>query len=106
MLSECLGGRQVFKTAPEDPPNSVVDSGIEVLTLVLALIMSESAIDSLQNGISATISTTFLRGKTDSMKYARGMVLVINIIIVMVIKINNVMIVIAVIDLIIINNSK
>ena len=50
---------QVFKTSPEQPANSVVDSGIEVLTLILALVMSESAIDSLQNGISATISSTF-----------------------------------------------
>jgi hypothetical protein len=71
---------QVFKTSPEQPPNSSVDSGIEVLTLILALVMSESAIDSLQNGISATISTTFLRGKP--LLYARAVVLVINVIII------------------------
>lgn len=71
---------QVFKTSPEQPANSVVDSGIEVLTLILALVMSESAIDSLQNGISATISSTFLRGKP--LIYARVVVLLINIIII------------------------
>lgn len=71
---------QVFKSSPDQEANSVVDTGIEVLTLVLALVMSESAIDSLQNGISATISTTFLRGY--DMMYARGVVLAINIVIV------------------------
>ena len=71
---------QVFKTSPEQPANSVVDSGIEVLTLILALVMSESAIDSLQNGISATISSTFLHGKP--LMYARVVVLLINIIII------------------------
>jgi len=71
---------QVFKKDASDPPNSAVDSGIEVLTLVLALIMSESAIDSLQNGISATISSTFLRGRP--INWARAIVLLINIIVV------------------------
>jgi len=71
---------QIFKTSPDQPPNAILDSGIEVLTLILALVMSESAIDSLQNGISATISSTFLRGKP--IMYARAIVVLINIIIV------------------------
>jgi hypothetical protein len=71
---------QVFKKSPDEPPNSTVDSGIEVLTLVLALVMSESAIDSLQNGISATISSTFLRGRP--MHYARITVVLINVVII------------------------
>jgi len=71
---------QIFKTSPDQPPNAIIDSGIEAVVLVLALIMSESAIDSLQNGISATISSTFLRGY--SIWYARGIVVLINIIIV------------------------
>ena len=75
-----MPGVQVFKKDASDPPNSAVDSGIEVLTLVLALIMSESAIDSLQNGISATISSTFLRGRP--INWARAIVLLINIIVV------------------------
>ena len=75
-----MPGVQVFKKDASDPPNSAVDSGIEVLTLVLALIMSESAIDSLQNGISATISSTFLRGRP--VNWARAIVLLINIIVV------------------------
>jgi hypothetical protein len=71
---------QVFKKSPDEPPNSTVDSGIEVLTLVLALVMSESAIDSLQNGIAATISSTFLRGRP--MHYARITVVLINVVII------------------------
>jgi hypothetical protein len=71
---------QVFKTDPSEPPNSKVDSAIEVVTLILALVMSESAIDSLQNGISATISSTILRGKP--LSWARGVVVLINVLIV------------------------
>jgi len=70
----------VFKKSPEEPPNSTVDSGIEVLTLILALVMSESAIDSLQNGIAATISSTFLRGRP--MYFARITVVLINVVII------------------------
>ena len=50
------------------------------VTLVLALVMSESAIDSLQNGIAATISSTFLRGKP--IVWARTIVVLINVLIV------------------------
>ena len=48
--------------------------------LVLALVMSESVIDSLQLGIASTISATFLKGY--SMWFARAVVVLINIIIV------------------------
>lgn len=72
---------QIFKTSPEQPPNSIVDSGIEVVTLILALVMSESAIDSLQNGITATIATLpFMRGKPVAL--ARVIVLLVNVVIV------------------------
>jgi SSS family solute:Na+ symporter len=71
---------QVFKTSPDQPPNSVVDTAIEVVTLMLALVMSESAIDSLQNGITATLASTFLRGKP--IMWARILCVLINILII------------------------
>eukprot|EP00960_Hanusia_phi_P059443 764166-Hanusia_phi.AAC.1 len=70
---------QLFKT-DTSAPNAHVENFIEVLVLVLAAVMNESAIDSLQNGLAATISSHFLRGKP--LMWARACVLVINIIIV------------------------
>jgi hypothetical protein len=48
-----------------------------VVTLVLAATMNESAIDSLQNGISATVSAHFL--KRSPVIYARCAVILLNI---------------------------
>ncbi|EKX40511.1 hypothetical protein GUITHDRAFT_75395, partial [Guillardia theta CCMP2712] len=70
---------QVFKSSPNQN-NVHVNQFIEVLVLVLAAVMNESAIDSVQNGLAATISTQFLRGKP--LIWARGCVLVITVIIV------------------------
>jgi len=54
-----------------------VSSWIGVVTLVLAITMNESAIDSLQNGLAASISAHFFKGM--SVWYARLAVALVNI---------------------------
>ncbi|KNC82499.1 hypothetical protein SARC_05225, partial [Sphaeroforma arctica JP610] len=48
-----------------------------LVTLIAAAIMSESAVDSFQNGLTSVVVSTFLNGK--DIKYARILVLVLNI---------------------------
>lgn len=52
---------QVFKRGPGQGM-ATVDSWIAELVLILAIIMNESAIDTLQNGITSTVSSQFFRG--------------------------------------------
>jgi Na+/proline symporter len=54
-----------------------VSSWIGVITLILAITMNESAIDSLQNGLAASISAHFFKGM--SVWYARLAVALVNI---------------------------
>jgi hypothetical protein len=50
---------------------------VGILTLMLAITMNESAIDSLQNGIGATLSAHWFKAKP--VTYARVIVVLINI---------------------------
>lgn len=65
---------QIFKAQSD---SATVASWVGVITLILAITMNESAIDSLQNGIAATISAQFFR--TRPVAYARAVVVLANI---------------------------
>jgi len=67
---------QIFNDQPGDG-NATVNNWISVLVLVLAATMNQSAIDSLQNGITATLSSHFLKGQP--IYFARGCVVLISI---------------------------
>jgi len=54
-----------------------ISSWVGVVTLVLAVTMNESAIDSLQNGLAASISAHFFKGM--NIWYARVAVLLVNV---------------------------
>jgi SSS family solute:Na+ symporter len=78
---------QVLKTDPTEGPNERVDTAIEVIILILALVMCESAIDSLQNGITASLvsavpKTMMKRLGSSGLLVARLIVVGINVIIV------------------------
>eukprot|EP00281_Chroomonas_sp_CCMP1168_P018380 CAMPEP_0206232428 /NCGR_PEP_ID=MMETSP0047_2-20121206/11407_1 /ASSEMBLY_ACC=CAM_ASM_000192 /TAXON_ID=195065 /ORGANISM="Chroomonas mesostigmatica_cf, Strain CCMP1168" /LENGTH=590 /DNA_ID=CAMNT_0053656157 /DNA_START=179 /DNA_END=1948 /DNA_ORIENTATION=+ len=53
---------QVFKRSPSDG-GYTVNNWITVLVLILAAIMNESAVDSILNGMVATVSSQFFRGQ-------------------------------------------
>ena len=55
----------------------MVSSAIGVLAIMLAVTMNESAVDSLQNGLVASIGGHFLKGRP--LLWTRGLVLVLNI---------------------------
>jgi len=59
---------QVFKSSGESS-SATVSSWIQLLVLVLAAVMNQSAVDSLISGITGTLSTYFLPGRP--IKYAR-----------------------------------
>jgi len=67
---------QVFKSSDANGP-ATVSNWISLLVLVLAAIMNQSAIDSLITGITGTIATYFLPGK--SVNLARVLTAVITI---------------------------
>jgi len=50
---------QIFNSDPTNP-NATVDNWVGVLIMILAVTMNESAIDSFQNGIAASLSTRYL----------------------------------------------
>ncbi|KAK2079580.1 hypothetical protein QBZ16_001975 [Prototheca wickerhamii] len=54
-----------------------IANGIGVVTMLLTVTMNESAIDSMQNGLAAAISTHFLRGFR--LRWTRLVVLLINV---------------------------
>lgn len=60
-----------------DSGSATVSSWVGVLVLILAVTMNESAIDSLQNGLAASISAHFFKNK--SIWWARGAVVVMNV---------------------------
>jgi hypothetical protein len=51
---------QLLSRAPADVP-ARVNSWVGVLVVLLAIIMNEGAVDSLQNGLAASISSHFLK---------------------------------------------
>ena len=51
---------QIFKSDPSETGNATVNTWVGVVIMILAVTMNESAIDSFQNGIAASISTRFL----------------------------------------------
>ncbi len=62
------------------PPTGVdpmVNSAIGVLALMLATTMNESAVDSLQNGLVASIGGHFLKGKP--LLWTRALVVLLNV---------------------------
>mmetsp|Transcript_24016 Transcript_24016/g.60314 ORF Transcript_24016/g.60314 Transcript_24016/m.60314 type:complete len:649 (-) Transcript_24016:463-2409(-) len=65
---------QVFKRE-QGAGMATVDSWIQMLVLILAVVMNESAVDSLLNGITSTISSQFFRGK--EITYCRAVVFLI-----------------------------
>jgi len=67
---------QVFRSGPGEG-QATVSKWVEVLVLVLAATMNQSAIDSLMNGITATLSSHFLR--REPIMYARFCVVLISI---------------------------
>mmetsp|Transcript_1834 Transcript_1834/g.3736 ORF Transcript_1834/g.3736 Transcript_1834/m.3736 type:complete len:671 (+) Transcript_1834:217-2229(+) len=67
---------QVFRSGPGEG-QATVSNWVSVLVLVLAATMNQSAIDSLQNGIAATLSSHFL--KREPIMYARICVVFISI---------------------------
>jgi SSS family solute:Na+ symporter len=54
---------QLFKTTQTADGQAILDSWPSLLVLVAAAIMSQSAVDSLQNGMMGTLSCYFLKGK-------------------------------------------
>ncbi|KAG2497326.1 hypothetical protein HYH03_004490 [Edaphochlamys debaryana] len=71
---------QVFATQRDDSINGAsvyLNSWVGIITLVLAATMNESAIDSIQNGMSAVLATHFFKGQNSV--FARVVLLIINI---------------------------
>eukprot|EP00287_Rhodomonas_sp_CCMP768_P019405 CAMPEP_0202829510 /NCGR_PEP_ID=MMETSP1389-20130828/15563_1 /ASSEMBLY_ACC=CAM_ASM_000865 /TAXON_ID=302021 /ORGANISM="Rhodomonas sp., Strain CCMP768" /LENGTH=606 /DNA_ID=CAMNT_0049503071 /DNA_START=36 /DNA_END=1857 /DNA_ORIENTATION=+ len=67
---------QIFRPGPGEG-QATVSQWVHVLVLVLAATMNQSAIDSLMNGITATLSSHFLR--REPLIYARFCVVLISI---------------------------
>ncbi|WIA37348.1 hypothetical protein OEZ86_014277 [Tetradesmus obliquus] len=67
---------QLLNRAPADVP-ARVNSWVGVFVVLLAIVMNEGAVDSLQNGLAASISSHFL--KNLPLKWTRVAVIVLNV---------------------------
>jgi SSS family solute:Na+ symporter len=64
-------------SAEESTATTTINNAMGVVAIVMAVLMNESAVDSLQNGLTATFSSHFL--KAESIVWTRLVVVLINI---------------------------